>query len=113
MPESRRYYVDLPVGHFDPSLGASSAHGRANAARSPSSRTRARLPALATVPRRVDFPRAGAGCPRVPIRRFHGDGDYAASLAHTERGKLSPLLPQISPAWSKAFVDILFGKPRC
>jgi peptidase M49-like protein len=108
-------YVTFMAGIFrSVRFGASSAHGRANAAQFSFFQERGAFARdTATGRYRVDFPRMQSAVDELAgqILRFQGDGDYAGvSDFMARRGKLSPSLQQdLSQLGSKGIpVDIIF-----
>jgi hypothetical protein len=95
-------------------FGASSAHGRANAAQLSFFQDRGAFTRdSATGHYRVDFPKMRAAVDELggQILRFQGDGDYpGVSRFMSERGRLSPTLQQdLERLGSKGIpVDIVF-----
>jgi hypothetical protein len=95
-------------------FGASSAHGRANAAQLSFFQDRGAFARDSATGRyQVDFPRMRAAVDELAgqILRFQGDGDYAGVTRFmAERGKLSPTLQQdLARLGSKGIpVDIVF-----
>jgi peptidase M49-like protein len=108
-------YVTFLAGIFRSiRFGASSAHGRANAAQFSFFQEQGAFARDSATGRyRVDFPRMRSAVDALAgqILRFQGDGDYAGvSRFMTERGQLSPLLQQdLARLGSKGIpVDIVF-----
>jgi hypothetical protein len=108
-------YVTFLAGIFRSiRFGASSAHGRANAAQFSFFQDRGAFARDSATGRyRVDFPRMRTAVDALAgqILRFQGDGDYAGVTSFmAERGKLSPVLQQdLARLSSKGIpVDILF-----
>jgi peptidase M49-like protein len=108
-------YVTFMAGIFrSVRFGASSAHGRANAAQFSFFQERGAFARDTASGRyRVDFPRMQSAVDDLAgqILRFQGDGDYAGvSDFMAQRGKLSPSLQQdLSRLGSKGIpVDIVF-----
>jgi hypothetical protein len=108
-------YVTFMAGIFrSVRFGASSAHGRANAAQFSFFQERGAFQRDSTSGRyRVDFPRMRAAVDELAgrILRFQGDGAYQeVSRFMADRGKLSPALQQdLSRLASKGIpVDIVF-----
>jgi hypothetical protein len=95
-------------------FGASSAHGRANAAQFAFMRDQGAFTRDSSSGRyHVDFPKMGAAVDALAgqILRFQGNGDYAGVTRFmAERGKLSPALEQdLQRLGSKGIpVDIVF-----
>jgi hypothetical protein len=92
-------YVTFLAGIFrSVRFGASSAHGRANAAQFSFFRDQGAFARDSATGRyRVDFPRMRTAVDALAgqILRFQGDGDYAGVTRFmAERGKLSPVLQQ-------------------
>jgi len=108
-------YVTFLAGIFRSiRFGASSAHGRANAAQFSFFQDQGAFARDSATGRyRVDFPRMRTAVDTLAgqILRFQGDGDYAGVTRFmAERGKLSPVLQQdLARLGSKGIpVDILF-----
>ncbi len=108
-------YVTFLAGLFrSVRFGASSAHGRANAAQFSFFQEQGAFTRDSATSRyRVDFPRMRSAVDTLAgrILRFQGDGDYAGVVRFmTERGKLSPMLQQdLARLESKGIpVDIVF-----
>lgn len=108
-------YVTFLAGIFRSiRFGASSAHGRANAAQFSFFQEQGAFARDSSTGRyRVDFPKMRAAVDSLAgrILRFQGDGDYAGVARFmAERGKLSPVLQQdLARLGSKRIpVDIVF-----
>jgi hypothetical protein len=108
-------YVTFLAGIFRSiRFGASSAHGRANAAQFSFFQEQGAFARDSSTGRyRVDFPKMRAAVDTLAgrILRFQGDGDYAGVTRFmAERGKLSPVLQQdLARLGSKRIpVDIVF-----
>ena len=108
-------YVTFLAGIFRSiRFGASSAHGRANAAQFSFFKEEGAFARDSATGRyRVDFPRMRTAVDKLAgqILRFQGDGDYAGVTRFmAERGKLSPVLQQdLTRLGSKGIpVDIVF-----
>jgi hypothetical protein len=99
-------------------FGASSAHGRANAAQLSFFQDRGAFTRDSAAGRyRIDFPKMRAAVDELAgqILRFQGDGDHAGVTRFmTERGRLSPTLQQdLARLGSKGIpVDIVFETPK-
>jgi hypothetical protein len=108
-------YVTFLAGIFRSiRFGASSAHGRANAAQFSFFQEQGAFTRDSSTGRyRVDFPKMRSAVDMLAgrILRFQGDGDYAGVTGFmAERGKLSPMLQQdLARLGSKGIpVDIVF-----